>query len=82
MSTDASLMPTPGPDGRFGRFGGRFVPETLIPACEELEVAFTEAWARRNGRAIAPNNHSVALVADESSGGLGDALRQTYVGRP
>jgi tryptophan synthase beta chain len=41
----ASLMPTPGPDGRFGRFGGRFVPETLIPACEELEVAFTEAWA-------------------------------------
>jgi tryptophan synthase beta chain len=38
-------MPTPGPDGRFGRFGGRFVPETLIPACEELEAAFTEAWA-------------------------------------
>jgi len=40
-----SLMPTPGPDGRFGRFGGRFVPETLIPACEELEAAFSEAWA-------------------------------------
>ena len=38
-------MPTPGADGRFGRFGGRFVPETLIPACEELETAFTEAWA-------------------------------------
>ena len=44
MSTP-SLMPTPGPDGRFGRFGGRFVPETLIPACEELEAAFTEAWS-------------------------------------
>ena len=44
MSTP-SLMPTPGPDGRFGRFGGRFVPETLIPACEELEAAFSEAWA-------------------------------------
>jgi len=46
-----SLMPTPGPDGRFGRFGGRFVPETLIPACEELEAAFTEAWADPTFRA-------------------------------
>ncbi len=45
MTHTPSLMPTPGPDGRFGRFGGRFVPETLIPACEELEAAFTEAWA-------------------------------------
>ncbi len=31
--------------GRFGEFGGRFVPETLVPACEELESAFREAWA-------------------------------------
>lgn len=29
--------------GYFGRFGGRFVPETLIPALEELEEAFYEA---------------------------------------
>jgi tryptophan synthase beta chain len=29
--------------GYFGRFGGRFVPETLIPALEELEKAFCEA---------------------------------------
>jgi len=35
----------PGDDGRFGEFGGRFVPETLIPACYELEAAFKEAWA-------------------------------------
>ncbi|MFM9083869.1 MAG: tryptophan synthase subunit beta, partial [Actinomycetota bacterium] len=35
---------TPGPDGRFGEFGGRFVPETLVPACQELETAFAEAW--------------------------------------
>ena len=40
-----SLMVEPGEDGRFGQFGGRFVPETLIPACQELEVAFREAWA-------------------------------------
>ena len=29
--------------GRFGRFGGRYVPETLMPALEELEVAYEEA---------------------------------------
>ena len=30
---------------RFGPYGGRYVPETLVPACEELESAFREAWA-------------------------------------
>ena len=25
--------------GRFGQYGGRFVPETLIPALDELEAA-------------------------------------------
>lgn len=38
-------MDDPGESGRFGRFGGRFVPETLVPACEELESAFRSAWA-------------------------------------
>ena len=38
-------MVTPGSDGRFGDFGGRFVPETLVPACQELEAAFNDAWA-------------------------------------
>jgi tryptophan synthase beta chain len=42
---DVSLMAEPGSDGRFGEFGGRFVPESLMPACLELEVAFKEAWA-------------------------------------
>ena len=40
-----SLMAEPSPDGRFGEFGGRFVPETLMPACLELEAAFRDAWA-------------------------------------
>lgn len=33
---------TEGPDtlGRFGRFGGKYVPETLMPALSELETAF------------------------------------------
>ena len=38
-------MHEPDATGRFGEFGGRFVPETLVPACEELEAAFREAWA-------------------------------------
>lgn len=40
-----SLMSDPGVRGRFGEFGGRFVPEALIPACEQLEKGFREAWA-------------------------------------
>ncbi len=40
-----SLMTEPGSNGRFGDFGGRFVPESLMPACLELEIAFKEAWA-------------------------------------
>lgn len=38
------MLTTPGADGRFGEFGGRYVPETLVPACQELEAAFNEAW--------------------------------------
>jgi tryptophan synthase beta chain len=30
-------------DGRFGPFGGRYVPETLIPALDALEAAFAAA---------------------------------------
>jgi tryptophan synthase beta chain len=39
-----SVMTRPSDTGRFGEFGGRFVPETLVPACMELEQAFIEAW--------------------------------------
>ncbi|MCW5936077.1 MAG: tryptophan synthase subunit beta [Fimbriimonadaceae bacterium] len=31
-------------NGRFGEFGGRYVPETLVPALEELAEAFRKAW--------------------------------------
>lgn len=30
--------------GRFGEFGGRYVPETLVPALDELEQEFNRAW--------------------------------------
>src|SRR5947207_2331896 len=43
-SRAVSLMAEPAPGGRFGDFGGRFVPESLVPACEELEAAFRDAW--------------------------------------
>ena len=39
------MLQDPSLDGRFGEFGGRFVPETLVPACQELEAAFRDAWA-------------------------------------
>jgi tryptophan synthase beta chain len=38
-------MREPSAAGRFGDFGGRFVPESLIPACELLEKEFRSAWA-------------------------------------
>jgi tryptophan synthase beta chain len=37
-------MADPGSGGRFGEFGGRYIPESLIPACGELEAAFRTAW--------------------------------------
>jgi tryptophan synthase beta chain len=43
--TTAPVMGDPGATGRFGEFGGLFIPETLVPACHELEAAFREAWA-------------------------------------
>ena len=38
-------------NGRFGRFGGCFVPEILVPALEQLEVAFLDAEQDDNFRA-------------------------------
>ena len=42
----ATLQPSARPSraGRFGQFGGQYVPETLMPALAELEVAAAEAW--------------------------------------
>src|SRR3954452_16824010 len=36
-------MSAPPVERRFGPYGGRYVPETLIPALDELEAAWTEA---------------------------------------
>ena len=34
----------PSKNGRYGRFGGQYVPETLMPALFELEKAAKDAW--------------------------------------
>jgi tryptophan synthase beta chain len=44
-------MGSPGADGRFGDFGGRYVPESLMPACLELEAAFARSWGDPSFRA-------------------------------
>ena len=46
-----SVMGDPDAHGRFGRFGGRFVPETLVPAGAKLEDAFRQAWGDDEFRA-------------------------------
>jgi tryptophan synthase beta chain len=47
------MASTPAADaaGRFGPYGGRYVPETLVPALEELEREFQAAWADEAFRA-------------------------------
>ncbi|GAA4708982.1 tryptophan synthase subunit beta [Brevibacillus fulvus] len=43
MSTFNQQATVPDERGRFGRFGGKYVPETLMNALEELESAFADA---------------------------------------
>ncbi|BDP41352.1 tryptophan synthase beta chain [Deinococcus aetherius] len=45
MSLTLPSYPQPDGRGRYGRFGGRYVPETLIPALDELEAAYQAAKA-------------------------------------
>ena len=47
MPEERETLTGPGGDGWFGPYGGRFVPETLIPALDEL----TEAWATARSEA-------------------------------
>ena len=41
---DLFITARPSSIGRFGRYGGQYVPETLIPALTELEKAAKSAW--------------------------------------
>src|SRR5207248_434501 len=44
-SLTAALQTAPDAHGRFGPYGGRFVPETLMYALDQLAAAYTEARA-------------------------------------
>jgi len=60
--------------GHFGPYGGRFVPETLVPALDELEAAWLEA--RRDARF----REELTLLLTRFAGRptpLGDALRMS-----
>ncbi len=45
MSTETNTSTAPHSAGHFGRFGGRFVPEALVAALDELTAVYTEAMA-------------------------------------
>ena len=42
-TTEQKAYQAPDKTGRYGEYGGRFVPETLMPALLELETAYREA---------------------------------------
>ncbi|MBW2163862.1 MAG: tryptophan synthase subunit beta, partial [Deltaproteobacteria bacterium] len=39
-STNYQILKSPNNSGHFGLYGGRFVPETLMPAIMELDSAY------------------------------------------
>src|SRR5580700_4834302 len=44
MERESNRLPLwPDDKGRFGEYGGRYVPETLIPALEELAAEYDSA---------------------------------------
>ena len=43
LSSDAGVLPDAG--GHFGRYGGRFVPEALVAALDDLDAAYRHAMA-------------------------------------
>jgi tryptophan synthase beta chain len=49
--TTAETTPDASVEHRFGRYGGQYVPETLMPALAELELAWTQARADPGYRA-------------------------------
>lgn len=44
-AVERERMTEPDAEGYFGDYGGRFVPEPLIGACQEVEAAFRDAWS-------------------------------------
>lgn len=53
MAPEQRLL-RPDADGRFGKFGGKYVPETLIAALTEVEEEFKRALTDKKFQARAP----------------------------
>ena len=51
--------------GRFGEFGGRFVPETVMGALDELSAAWQEAWSDPGFHAELDRPMGAASVREE-----------------
>jgi len=45
LRTDLNTRATYGSKGRYGRFGGQYIPEILMPAVQELEQTYLDARA-------------------------------------
>ena len=81
----APVMGEPDLDGRFGRFGGRFIPETLIPACADLprtEVLFAHTHDRigplgAKSMSESPFNPVAPAIANAIRDATGARLTQT-----
>lgn len=50
-SSAPKYLRRPDKRGRFGEFGGRYVPETLIPALTQLTLDFEKAWRDKSFKA-------------------------------
>ena len=51
-------MQRPDASGRFGKYGGKYVPETLITALAELEAAYAET---KNDPSFKASRRNIAL---------------------
>src|SRR6476661_2379991 len=51
MNRESPMTSIPDKRGRFGAFGGQYVPETLMPALLELEQAYADARKDRKFQA-------------------------------
>jgi len=51
-------------DGRFGDFGGKYIPETLVPAIEELEENYQKIKNDKNIKYAYFNSFILNFILD------------------
>ncbi|HET9260946.1 MAG TPA: tryptophan synthase subunit beta, partial [Acidimicrobiia bacterium] len=58
MTVDTPSLPRVSPEGRFGPYGGRYVPETLMSALGGLETAAAELLGDEGFRSQLAREHT------------------------